>query len=57
MIYETPIIKTERINFVRLSEKLVQEYLSMVNDVEVQKYISRDIKKIHSRARIGMDKK
>lgn len=38
------IFETERIYFVRISEELVQEYLTMVNDIEVQKYISHERK-------------
>ena len=34
------IFESERIYFVKLTEKLVNDYLEMVNDVEVQKYIS-----------------
>lgn len=43
MNYET-IFESERINFVKLTEKLVQDYLNMVNDIEVQKYISHNRK-------------
>ena len=39
MDYEI-IFESERILFVKLSEKLVNDYLDMVNDIEVQKYIS-----------------
>ena len=38
------IFESERIYFVKLSEELVQEYLTMVNDIEVQKYISHERK-------------
>ena len=38
------LFESERINFIKLSEKLVQDYLDMVNDIEVQKYISHSIK-------------
>lgn len=34
------VFESERIYFVKLTEKLVQDYLDMVNDIEVQKYIS-----------------
>ena len=34
------VFESERINFVKLSPKLVHEYLDMVNDIEVQKFIS-----------------
>ena len=43
MNYEI-IFESERINFVKLTEKLVQDYLDMVNDIEVQKYISHNRK-------------
>ena len=39
MDYEI-IFESDRIYFVRLTEKLVNDYLNMVNDIEVQKYIS-----------------
>lgn len=39
------IFETERIYFVNLSEQLAEEYLNMVNDIEVQKYMRHDIKK------------
>ena len=38
------IFESERINFVKISEELVNDYLAMVNDEEVQKYISRERK-------------
>ena len=44
MNYEI-IFESERISFVKLTEKLVNEYLTMVNDIEVQKYISHNRKK------------
>lgn len=44
MNYEI-IFESERISFVKLTEKLVQDYLDMVNDIEVQKYISHNRKK------------
>ena len=44
MNYEI-IFESERISFVKLTEKLVQDYLDMVNDIDVQKYISRNRKK------------
>ena len=43
MDYEI-IFESKRIYFVKLTEKLVQEYLDMVNDIEVQKYISHNRK-------------
>ena len=43
MNYEI-IFESERIYFVKLTEKLVQEYLDMVNDIEVQQYISHNRK-------------
>ena len=43
MDYEI-IFESERIYFVKLTEKLVHEYLNMVNDIEVQKYISHNRK-------------
>lgn len=39
------VFETDRIYFIKLSEKLVYEYLNMVNDIEVQKYISHNKKK------------
>lgn len=45
MKYEI-IFESERINFVKLTTELVDEYLKMVNDIEVQKYISHNRKKI-----------
>ena len=41
MDYEI-IFESERINFIKLTEKLVQDYLDMVNDIEVQKFISHN---------------
>ena len=38
------IFDSDRIHFVKLSEDLVNDYLNMVNDIEVQKYISRNRK-------------
>ena len=43
MDYEI-IFESDRIYFVRLTEKLVNDYLNMVNDIEVQKYISHNRK-------------
>lgn len=43
MDYEI-IFDSERINFIKLTEKLVQDYLDMVNDIEVQKFISHNRK-------------
>ena len=40
MKYEI-VFKSNRINFVKLTPKLVHDYLNMINDVEVQKFISR----------------
>lgn len=34
------IFESDRINFVKLSQKLVHDYLEMINNVEVQKFIS-----------------
>ena len=39
MNYEI-IFESDRINFIKLSQKLVYDYLNMVNDIEVQKFIS-----------------
>lgn len=36
------VFESERIFFVKLNENLVNEYLNMVNDIEVQKYISNN---------------
>ena len=38
------IFESERINFIKLTEKLIDDYLNMINDVEVQKYISHERK-------------
>lgn len=38
------IFESDRINFVKLSEKLVDDYLDMVNDVEIQRFISHERK-------------
>ena len=43
MNYEI-IFESDRINFVKVTEKLVSDYLNMVNDIDVQKYISRNRK-------------
>ena len=43
MEYEK-IFESERIIFIKITEKLVHEYLEMVNDIEVQKYISHNRK-------------
>ena len=43
MDYEI-IFESDRIYFVKLTEKLVNDYLDMVNDIEVQKYISHNRK-------------
>ena len=43
MDYEI-IFESERINFIKLTEKLVYDYLDMVNDIEVQKFISHNRK-------------
>ena len=43
MNYEI-IFESDRIYFVKLTEELVNEYLTMVNDIEVQKYISHNRK-------------
>lgn len=43
MKYEI-IFESERIYFVKLTTELVEEYLKMVNDIEVQKYISHNRK-------------
>lgn len=43
MIMEYEIIfESERIIFIKITKKLVNEYLEMVNDIEVQKYISHN---------------
>ena len=44
MDYEI-LFDSDRIYFVKLTEKLVHDYLEMVNDIEVQKYISHNRKK------------
>ena len=43
MEYEK-IFESERIIFIKITKKLVNEYLEMVNDIEVQKYISHNRK-------------
>ena len=48
MDYEI-VFESERIYFIKVTEKLVHEYLDMVNDIEVQKYIS------HERKRFNLD--
>lgn len=44
MKYEI-VFESDRIYFVKLSKKLVYNYLEMANDFEVQKYISHKVKK------------
>ena len=39
MKYEI-VFESDRINFIKLSQKLVYDYLYIVNDIEVQKFIS-----------------
>ena len=39
MKYEI-VFESDRIYFVRVSEELVQDYLDLINDVEIQKFIS-----------------
>lgn len=46
MKYEI-IFKSNRINFVKLTQNLVHDYLNMINDIEVQKFISHK-RKTHS---------
>ncbi len=36
------VFETERINFIKITKDLVNEYLKMVNDESVQKFINRD---------------
>ena len=36
------LFESEHINFVNVSEDLIFDYLEMVNDIEVQKYISNN---------------
>jgi len=38
------IFETERINFVKLNEKYINDYLDTVNDLETQKFITHNIK-------------
>ena len=40
MKYEI-VFESDRIYFIKLTDKLVKDYLNMVNDIEVQKFISR----------------
>jgi predicted amino acid-binding ACT domain protein len=39
MKYEI-VFESERINFVKVSQKLVHDYLNMINNIEIQKFIS-----------------
>lgn len=41
------IFESDRIDFVKLSEKLVDDYLDMVNDIKVQRFISHE-RKVYS---------
>lgn len=41
------IFESDRIDYVKLSEKLVDDYLDMVNDIEVQRFISHE-RKVYS---------
>ena len=41
------LFETDRILFVKLSELLISEYLKMVNDMDIQKFISHD-RKVYS---------
>lgn len=36
------VFDSERINFVKVSESLIPDYLEMVNDIEVQRFISHN---------------
>ena len=38
------IFESERINYIKLTDKLIDDYLKMVNDLEVQKYITHNIR-------------
>ena len=40
------VFESERIKFCKISHELIQDYLDMVNDIEVQKYISHNRKTI-----------
>lgn len=44
MDYEI-IFESTRIIFIKLNQKLVQDYLDMINDFDVQKFISHNLKK------------
>ena len=48
MKYEI-IFESERINFIKIREELVNDYLNMVNDIEVQRYIG------HNRNKFDLD--
>ena len=38
------IFETERINFIKVNEKYVQDYLETVNNLEIQKFITHNIR-------------
>lgn len=38
------VFESERINYVRLNEDLVDDYLTMVNDIDIQKLISTKVR-------------
>ncbi len=41
------IFESDRIFFVKISESLIPNYLEMINDMEVQKYLSHNPKEYH----------
>lgn len=41
---KNPIFTSERINFIKINYDLIDDYLTMVNDKDIQKYISRQTK-------------
>ena len=43
MNYEI-VFESDRINYIKVTEKLVDEYLTMINDEDVQKFISHERK-------------
>ena len=38
------VFETERIKFVKINEKYIQDYFDMVNDLEVQKFITHNVR-------------
>lgn len=38
------VFETERINFIKVNEKYIQDYFDMVNDLEIQKFITHNVR-------------